>query len=203
MAYGYLTPIRARRSSRGAGSAWGGSSLFDLNRQMNRLFEDLLEQPSRQDVGAVTGETIAPPAIDMHQDDDSYEITAEVPGVSEEDLDLHIEDGVLTLSGEKRSERDDQERGYCERSYGRFQRSIALPSNADEENCSAEFRDGVVRITIPKAENRPRGRKIPLAGSDAGAEGGKSAKSAVFEQRENKQEKNEGKGKKERPKERP
>ena len=113
MARSYLAPYAG--TGRGA-----GGSLFDLHRQVNRLFDDLLTQGSAQagngDRGVLSAATMAPPALDIHQDDKQIEITAELPGVRQEDVDLSIEDGVLTLSGEKKSERKD-ESGYSERSY--------------------------------------------------------------------------------------
>lgn len=165
MARGYLTPWRGGGALGPTGYGGLGGSLFDLHRRMNRLFDDLLDQG---DTGAsLGGATIAAPALDVHQDDKQIEITAELPGVKEQDIELSIEDGMLTLSGEKKSERKDEERGYSERSYGRFERRLTLPSNIDEENCSADFRDGVLRITIPKAAEKQRGRKIPLGGQKA------------------------------------
>lgn len=160
MARGYLTPWRGGSL---ASTGYGGS-LFDLHRQMNRLFDDLFEQRPG-DGGTIAGSTLAAPAVDVRQDDKQIEITAELPGVKEQDIDLSLEDGVLTLSGEKKSERKDDESGYSERSYGRFERRMTLPSNIDEERCTADFNDGVLRITIPKAEEKARGRKIPLGGS--------------------------------------
>ena len=167
MARGYLAPWRGSGSLAPIGPESGfGGSLFDLHRRMNRLFDNLLEQGDGD--GAALGRaTLAPPALDIAQNDKQIEITAELPGVKEEDIDLSIEDGVLTLSGEKKSERKDEERGYSERSYGRFERRLALPSDIDDEQCSAEFRDGVLRIVIPKAAEKQRGRRIPLGGGGA------------------------------------
>lgn len=160
MANGYLTHRRPGSMSGGAGFAAG--SLFDLHRQMNRLFDDLFDQGG--DSGLTARGGIVPPALEVHQDDDRIEITAELPGVREEDIDLTVEEGVLTLRGEKKSTRTDEERGYSERSYGRFERSITLPSNIDEDACSADFRDGVLTVTLPKSAEKQRGRRIPLGG---------------------------------------
>jgi len=172
MANRQLTPYRrgglGSGFGAGFGGGFGGSSLFDLHRQMNRLFDDLVERGSGSGAGG-QGMSLAAPALELHQSDDKLEITAELPGVRQEDIDLHVEDGVLTLSGEKRSERSDEQRGYSERSYGRFERSIALPANVDEEACQAEFKDGVLTITLPRAAEKQRGRKIPLGGSSSGA----------------------------------
>ena len=161
MANGNLVPWR--RGSLTSGGSPGTGSLFDLHRQMNRLFDDLFESGplSRLAGGAAAG--TGWPQLEIEQRDDRIQVVAELPGVDEKDVELSIEDGVLSLTGEKRSERRD-ESGYSERSYGRFERRIALPSNVDEDNCSAEFRNGVLTVTIPRAEEKSRGRRIPLGG---------------------------------------
>lgn len=166
MANAYLTPWRGGSLASGAtGPGILGGSLFDLHRQMNRLFDDLFDQSG--DTGSFTRAGISAPAMDVHQDDDKIEITAELPGVKEEDIDLTVEDGVLTLRGEKKSTHTDNERGYSERSYGTFERRLTLPSNLDEEACSADFRNGVLTITLPKSADKARGRRIPLRGAGA------------------------------------
>lgn len=165
MANGYLTP--SRRGSLAGTSGFGTpGSLFDLHRQVNRLFDDLFEQDAGTGGFARGGMTV--PAIDVHQSEDQLELSAELPGVREEDIDLSIEDGVLTLRGEKKYSRTDEERGYSERRYGTFERRITLPGNIDEEKCSADFRDGVLTITMPKSE-KARGRRIPLGGRQEGS----------------------------------
>jgi len=175
MANRQLTPYRrgsiAPGSFGSASGGFGGGSLFDLHRQMNRLFDDLFDRTPATGQGGHGGAMLTAPALEVHQAEDKVEITAELPGVRQEDIDLHVEDGVLTLSGEKRSEKTDEQRGYSERSYGRFERSIALPANVDEEACRAEFKDGVLTITLPRAAEKQRGRKIPLGGG-TGQSGG-------------------------------
>jgi HSP20 family protein len=166
MARNYLTPFRRSSMSgpsSGSGSlgSFGGTSLFDLHRQMNRLFDDLVGQGTDRSMGE---QSFSAPALEVHQTDDALEISAELPGVKQDDIELTVEDGVLTLRGEKRSTRTDQERGYSERSYGRFERSITLPASVDEDKCSANFRDGVLTITLPKSAERQRGKRIPLGG---------------------------------------
>jgi HSP20 family protein len=160
MANGYLTPWR--RGSLTGTRPFGTGSLFDLHRQMNQLFDDLVERgpASAQGVPATTGW----PQLEIEQQDDRIRVVAELPGVDEKDVELTIEDGVLSLAGEKRSERKD-ESGYSERSYGRFERRIALPSNIDEDACKADFRNGVLTVTIPRAAEKARGRRIPLGSS--------------------------------------
>jgi HSP20 family protein len=99
------------------------------------------------------------PAVDISEDDSKYVVTAELPGTKREDITLEAQEGVLTIRGEKRSEREEKkERSrWVERVYGSFSRSFTLPSNADTERVSAAFRDGVLTIEIPKAEeSKPR-----------------------------------------------
>ena len=174
MAFGYLTPFRSRTPA----TTGTGGSLFDLHRQMNRLFDDLFDQDGESGFYARAG--IAAPAMDIHQDDKQVEITAELPGVKEEDIDITIDDGVLTLRGEKKSTREDKESGYRERSYGSFERRLTLPSNIDEDNCSADFKDGVLTITLPKSEDKARGRKIQLG---QGQQRSNRAEEQLIEQR--------------------
>jgi HSP20 family protein len=136
---------------------------------MNRLFDDLFAQDG--DSGFYAQPGMATPAMDVRRADGKLEITAELPGVREDDIDLSIEDGVLILRGEKKTSRSDDESGYSERSYGTFERRIALPGDIDEEKCSADFSDGVLTITLPTSEEKARGRRIPLGRSSGQAAG--------------------------------
>ena len=163
MANGHLTSWRPGSLSR---SPFGTGSLFDLHRQMNRLFDDLIESPAGS-LGTPALAATGWPQLEIDQRDDQIRVVAELPGVEEEDIELTVEDGVLSLTGEKRSERKD-ETGYSERSYGRFERRIALPSNIDEDACKADFRNGVLTVTIPRAAEKARGRRIPLGSGQAG-----------------------------------
>jgi HSP20 family protein len=166
MANGYLTPWRSGSLARSPFG--GGGSLFDLHRQMNRLFDDLIESPAGSSGAGLA--TTGWPQLEIDQHDDQIRVVAELPGVDEKDVELTIEDGVLSLTGEKRSERRD-ENGYSERSYGRFERRIALPSNIDEDKCQADFRNGVLTVTIPRVAEKARGRRIPLG--HGGQQGGR------------------------------
>lgn len=156
MAFRYITPLRT-----GGVRPAGGGSIFDLHRQMNRLFDDLLDSGSGGGGGEQGQAGASSPLMDVHQQDGRVEITAELPGVREEDIELTVEDGVLVLSGEKRSGREGGANGYRERSYGRFERRITLPNTIDENAIEANFEHGVLTITLPLAE-RQLGRKIQL-----------------------------------------
>jgi HSP20 family protein len=94
------------------------------------------------------------PAIDVSEDEESLTLTAEVPGMASEDLDVTVDNGVLTLRGEKREEETREGTGYhrVERRYGQFERRIRLPNYVDAEKIDASYRDGVLRLVMPKVE---------------------------------------------------
>ncbi|HWH21883.1 MAG TPA: Hsp20/alpha crystallin family protein [Allosphingosinicella sp.] len=134
--------------------------LLSLRRDMNRLVDDFfrgtIPSPS------FLWNTVNWPNIEVNKTDREVRVTAEVPGMSEKDVELFVEDGVLTLRGEKKNETEDKERGYSERFYGRFERRIALPAGVTEDNAKADFRDGVLTVTLPKSPDAERGRRIPI-----------------------------------------
>jgi HSP20 family protein len=99
------------------------------------------------------------PAMDVSDDDDHYAITIELPGIRKEDVHLELQEGMLTIHGEKMTEREEkkQRSRYAERSYGSFSRSFRLPSDADTEHLDTSFKEGVLTITVPKTEEaKPR-----------------------------------------------
>jgi len=99
------------------------------------------------------------PAIDVSENDAHYAITAELPGASKDDVQVELHEGVLTIRGEKKSEREEkkEQRRYVERTYGSFSRSFRLPDDADATRLDATFKDGVLSITVPKtAEAKPK-----------------------------------------------
>ena len=99
------------------------------------------------------------PAIDVCEDDAHYIVTAELPGTQREDVTVELHEGVITIRGEKRSEREEtrERRRYVERSFGAFNRTFTLPIDADPEHVQASFKDGVLTVSIgKKAEKKPR-----------------------------------------------
>jgi len=103
------------------------------------------------------------PAVDVFEDKDAVKIVAELPGVKPQDVKLSLESNTLTIRGEKKQqaeERSERVHRY-ERSYGSFERAFVLPSTVDGEKISADYRDGVLTVTVPKAE-RARPREIPV-----------------------------------------
>jgi len=110
-----------------------------------------------------TGETLRNgawvPPLDISETPEEYAVTVEVPGVDPGDIDISFEENTLTLRGEKRHEREVQEESYyrAERSFGRFERSLRVPSNIQVEKITASYRDGVLRVSLPKKEEaKPR-----------------------------------------------
>lgn len=106
------------------------------------------------------------PRIDVAETDDAIELTAELPGVEESDVDVSVLEGVLTLSGEKKSTRESNDGvRVVERRYGSFKRSFRLADNIDAEKISATFKNGVLTLTLPKVpETKPEPRKIAING---------------------------------------
>lgn len=105
------------------------------------------------------------PRIDLHETEQSYSLSAELPGLDEEDIDLNVHDGVLTLSGEKRYEKKDEkdEARIVERHYGSFQRVFTLPSDVDDTKIDAKFDKGVLTVNMPKKPGAaPASRRISI-----------------------------------------
>ena len=136
------------------------SPFASLRREMDRLFDDFFRASAP---GAGFGRpAIAWPSLEVKETDGEVRVTAELPGMSEKDVELIVQDGVLTLRGEKKSDREDKDRGWSEHVYGCFERRITLPDGADEDRCEATFRDGVLTVTLPKSEAAQRSRRIPI-----------------------------------------
>lgn len=107
------------------------------------------------------------PAMDLSESDGEFLITAELPGVKADDVEIDVEDGILTVKGEKRGERREEAKDFrlYEREYGAFRRSLALPRSADPERASADFENGVLTIHLPKRKEA-MGRKIEIEKND-------------------------------------
>ncbi|MCS6798202.1 MAG: Hsp20/alpha crystallin family protein [Myxococcota bacterium] len=103
------------------------------------------------------------PAVDIYEDAEAITLTAEVPGMKPEEVQVHVDNGVLTLSGERKLEREDRKDGYhrIERAYGTFSRSFVLPETVDADNIQAEAKDGLLRLRLPK-RSKPSARKIEV-----------------------------------------
>ena len=107
------------------------------------------------------------PRVDVSENEAAFVIKAEIPGVNKEDVKVSLENGVLTLQGERRQEREDKGWRYhrMERSYGHFMRSFSLPGNVDESHLKAIFHDGLLEVDIPKLEQtRTHAVQVPVEG---------------------------------------
>lgn len=124
--------------------------LIDLQKEINRLFETSF---SRLPQRFVSEETFAP-AIDLYEDENEYVVEAELPGLKQGEIKVSVEDDILSISGEKKREKEVKEENLyrSERFYGKFERQIVLPQNADRENIKASYKDGVLKVIIPKKE---------------------------------------------------
>jgi len=119
------------------------------------------------------------PQLDVFESDRTIEMTAELPGVVEEDIELSLEGDILTISGEKRDQHQGKKVHFTERTYGTFQRSIQLPFAPDPDRLEASSESGVLTIRFPRVEPE-RSHRIPIgAGKSVGREGGRSGRKAI------------------------
>jgi len=137
--------------------------LTSMRDEMNRLFDSFFSGLPERRKGLLEGEWA--PSIDVAETDEEIVVTAELPGVKQEEVDISIADSVLTLKGEKKEEKEVKEKNYhrIERSYGSFQRSISLPTGVEASKAKATYKDGILRVTVPKVEEaKPKQIKIDV-----------------------------------------
>jgi HSP20 family protein len=134
-----------------------GEEMTRLERRMRRLFEE----PFRLDL--FTEEMGWMPPVQVTETDAAIEVAAELPGITREDVEINLEHNVLTIRGEKKEEKEEKEkeRYLYERFYGSFQRAFTLPAPVEEGKVKAEFRNGVLKIHLPKTAEA-KGKKIPI-----------------------------------------
>lgn len=176
MARNPLTPFHPGSSFPG-----GGDPFLSLHRDMNRLFDDMLRGtglPPTRSQGQ--GGSFVAAHMDVSETENEIRITAELPGVTDQDIDVSLDGDVLTIRGEKKFERQDDKENFhfMERSYGSFQRALRLPYPVDPEQVRASFENGVLTVTVPKSVQQQRSRRIQVQGTGAqgtgGAQGGQS-----------------------------
>ena len=138
--------------------------LSSLQTEMNRLFNAAFDPPGQSTAQARRWT----PPMDLLETDEHFVLRADLPGVSEEDVSIELEDTVLTVSGERKPEHEGKSEGFyrVERSFGRFSRSLTLPKGVDAAAVTAGFDHGVLEVRIPKpAERKPR--RINIGVGDA------------------------------------
>jgi HSP20 family protein len=160
----------SRRPTRLAFPSFGPPTAFpsfeDFENRMNRFMQRAFTEPFGEQFGTAMSEPIGwVPAMDIVETAKELTVTAELPGIDQKDIDVSVEDGVLTIRGEKNDEREQEDkRVYLyERSYGSFQRAFTLPTNVDATKVAAEFAKGVLKVHLPKdGEAKPKGRKVEI-----------------------------------------
>ncbi|TCU41254.1 Hsp20/alpha crystallin family protein [Rhizobium azibense] len=147
----------ARNSSEQAPAHFRDSDrdpFLSLHREVNRLFDDVFRgfgsgSPSFSRASAFGGGW---PSVEISDDERQIKVTVEIPGLEEKDIELLLNDGVLTLRGEKHSETEDKNRRFPERHYGRFERRIPLDVEVEEDTVDARFKNEVLTVSLPKSE---------------------------------------------------
>jgi len=133
-----------------------------LQDRMNRLFRDSYGPEGREE--NLNNTSFAPP-VDVYEDEHSVNLKIEVPGVDEKDIDVRIENNVLTVHGERKFEREEKQENFrrVERQYGSFTRTFTLPTTVDAEKVSASYDKGILKIALPKkAEAKPKQIKVSV-----------------------------------------
>lgn len=148
MVFCELSPFR--RKANVARRASDDTSRWTLQRRMNRMFDDILGDLGTS-LSRVTSADYMP-RIDVEEKESAYLLTAELAGVDQKDIDISVADGVLTIKGEKKDQREEKD-PHCfvtERNYGSFSRSISLGDSVDADNIDASYKNGVLTVTLPK-----------------------------------------------------
>ncbi len=136
-----------------------GHPFLTLHREMNRLFDEVF-----RDLGTTSLREPSWPSLEVTEDDNSIQVSAELPGMDENDVDVVFENGALTLRGEKQSANEDKARQYSEHYYGRFERVVPIPVAVDEDAIKANVKNGVLTVTLPKSKaQQQNARRISIS----------------------------------------
>jgi len=136
--------------------------LEEVSDRLNRMFARPATRSNGKETMTVSDWA---PTVDISETDGEYQIKAEIPDVKKEDVKVTVEDGVLSIQGERKQEREEKGKRYhrIERSYGSFVRSFSLPDVIDEEKVKAEFKDGVLSLYLPKSEKaKPKAIEVKV-----------------------------------------
>jgi HSP20 family protein len=156
--------------------------LNTIQSEMNRLFNTFFDSPSGGTGSGNGGLRRWLPAMDLLETENDFVLRADLPGLSEEDVNIELEDSVLTISGERKAEHEERKEGYyrVERASGNFSRSLTLPEGIDPDAVQATFDRGVLEVRIPKPEERkPRKVSISVGRDQKTIEGAETAGSAA------------------------
>jgi HSP20 family protein len=135
--------------------------LMSMHDQLNRLFDENLARTGTSEVDYGTWA----PAVDLREEADSFILQADLPGVKKDDIEINVENSVLTIRGERRFEQEVKKETYhrIERAYGKFTRAFTLPSRVKAEGITANYKDGTLEVVIPKAEES-KPKRISIQG---------------------------------------
>ncbi|RUW86826.1 Hsp20/alpha crystallin family protein [Mesorhizobium sp. M7A.F.Ca.US.010.02.1.1] len=138
-----------------------------LHREVNRLFDDAFRSFGARLPAFGPSFAASWPSVEISDTDKEVRLTAEIPGLDENDIEVLLEDGALKLKGEKRSETEDKDRQFSERFYGRFERLIPLGYEVEEDKVNAAFKNGVLTVTLPKTERaQAKAKRIAINGKN-------------------------------------
>ena len=128
------------------------SDVVNMQREINKMFDSFFRGGSTEE--GLSGTSAWAPAVDVAERDNEYQVKVELPGVSKDDVKITMQDDILTIRGEKKQEKESKASSYhrVERSYGSFQRSFTLPTSVRHDGIEASYREGILTITLPKAE---------------------------------------------------
>jgi HSP20 family protein len=132
-------------------STWRPFEFERMRREMDRLWDSFFEEGSRRK-GKGKGEWF--PSLDVSETKNEIVVKAEIPGIDPKDIDISLADGLLTIRGEKKQEKEEKEENYhlIERSYGSFSRSVRLPGEVKSDKINATYKNGLLKVSLPKSE---------------------------------------------------
>lgn len=164
-------PVEVKKAERPAPSVAEWHPFESLRREIDRLFDDFRPGSWRSPVVRTLFD-VEPfwrngvswskaPAVDVAETDKAYELTAELPGMDENNIELKIADGVLTIKGEKKEEKEEKKKDYyvSERRYGSFQRAFTVPGGVDTDKIEAKFKNGILTVSMPKTAQAQKNEK--------------------------------------------
>ena len=152
--------------------------LTTLQDRMNRLFQDTWSGPglmSPRGEESLLGGSFIPP-VDVYEDEHDVVLKMEVPGIEQKDIDIRLENNILSVRGERKFEKEEKEENFqrVERRYGSFARAFTLPSSVDTENVKADYENGILKISLAKrAEAKPKQIKVNIGAGQKEIESGK------------------------------
>ena len=165
-------PVEVKKAERPAPAPAEWHPFDSLRREIDRLFDDFgfgrrgspLRARSSAEADPFWRTEISwakAPAVDVAETDKAYEVTAELPGMDESNIEVKLADDVLTIKGEKKEEKEEKKKDYylSERHYGSFQRAFAVPDGVDTDKIDAQFKNGVLTVTLPKTAQAQKSEK--------------------------------------------